>query len=83
MSNFGQTQADDGTVSPGSPDSPKPHGDKLANAVTDAAGGGPPDQQAGSPRETPTTGDSPKPHGDKLSNAVQGTVSGGKRTAEW
>ena len=44
MSDFGQTQRDDTAGPPGSPDSPKPHGDKLAGAVGAAAKGGEPDR---------------------------------------
>ena len=44
MSDFGQKQPDPDAEAPGSPDSPKPHGDKLANAVRAAAKGDQPDR---------------------------------------
>ncbi len=40
MSDFGQKQPDPAPGEPGSPDSPKPHGDKLENARDKAASHG-------------------------------------------
>jgi hypothetical protein len=75
MSNFGQRQPDDMAGSPGTLDSPKPHGDKIAGAVQDVAGGEPPSLGGGS-SEAPASADSPKPHGDKLADAVRRTAKG-------
>ena len=70
MSNFGQRQPDDTAESPGTLDSPKPHGGKMSGAVQGMVGGGrlPLDEGSG---EAPASRDSPKPHGDKLANAVR------------
>ena len=78
MSDFGQRQPDDAAEPPGSTDSPKPHGDKLAGAVRGAGEDGRPGQEAGASDRAPGTPDSPKPHGDKLANAVRAAAKGGQ-----
>jgi hypothetical protein len=78
MSDFGQRQPDDAAEPPGSPDSPKPHGDKLAGAVQGADGDGRPGQEVGASDRAPGTPDSPKPHGDKLATAVRAAAKGGQ-----
>jgi hypothetical protein len=76
MSDFGQKQPDADTEAPGSTDSPKPHGDKLAGGVQGADQR--PSQESGASDSAPGTPDSPKPHGDKLANAVRGAAKGGR-----
>jgi hypothetical protein len=74
MSNFGQKQPDPAPGEPGSPDSPKPHGDKLAGVARGADKR--PSQEGGASNSAPGTPDSPKPHGDKLANAVRAAAKG-------
>ncbi len=69
MSNFGQKQPDADTETPGSTDSPKPHGDKLGGAMQGEVKR--PSHEGGASDSAPGTPDSPKPHGDKLANAVR------------
>jgi hypothetical protein len=78
MSDFGQKQPDGAAGAPGLPDSPKPHGDKLAGAVRGSGGGEQPSKEAGAPDSAPGTPDSPKPHGDKLAKAVRAAAKGGR-----
>jgi hypothetical protein len=78
MSNFDQKQPDGSADAPGSLDSPKPHGDKLAGAVQGATGDERPSQGAGASDSAPGAPDSPKPHGDKLANVVRAAAKGGQ-----
>jgi hypothetical protein len=78
MSDFGQKQPDGGAGAPGSPVSPKPHGDKLAGAVRGSGGGEQPSPEVGASDSAPGTPDSPKPHGDKLAKAVRAAAKGGR-----
>ena len=78
LSDFGQSQPKDAARAPGSLDSPKPHGDKLAGAVKDTGEDVRPGQEAGASDSPPGTPDSPKPHGDKLANAVHAAAKGGR-----
>lgn len=77
MSDFGQKQPDTTNDAPGSGDSPKPHGDKLAGVAQQADA--PSSQEIGASDSAPGTPDSPKPHGDKLANAVQAAAKEGQR----
>ena len=74
MSDFGQKQPDPGAEAPGSLDSPKPHGDKLAGVVRGADKRA--SQKGGASDSAPGAPDSPKPHGDKLANAVRAAAKG-------
>ncbi len=78
MPNFGQKQPAGSAEAPGSPDSPKPHGDKLVDAVEGVIGDQHPSQETAASDSAPGAPDSPKPHGDKLPNAVRSTMGGGK-----
>ena len=78
MSDFGQKQSKPPAEAPGSPDSPKPHGDKLARAVRGLGGGKQLSPEVGASDSAPGTPDSPKPHGDKLANAVRAAAKGSR-----
>jgi hypothetical protein len=78
MSNFGQKQHDDTGGLPSTPDSPKPLGDKLADAVRGAVEDGRPRQEGGASDSAPGTPDSPKPHGDKFASAVNAAAKRGQ-----
>ena len=78
MSDSGQKQPAPATGAPGSPDSPKPHGDKLTRAVPGSGGAEQPSPEVGASDSAPGTPDSPKPHGDKLANAVRAAAKGGR-----
>src|SRR3954468_9263074 len=76
MSDFGQKQSKPPAGAPGSPDSPKPHGDKLGGVARGAAKRS--SQEGDASDSAPGTPDSPKPHGDKLAKAVGAAAKGGR-----
>jgi hypothetical protein len=78
MSDFGRSQSDDAAKSLGSPDSPKPRGDKLAGAAQGTVEDGRSRREGGASDSAPGTPDSPKRHGDKLANAVRAAAKGGQ-----
>lgn len=77
MYDFGQKQSNDTGGASSLPDSPKPHGDKLADAEQGAGGERHLRQESPVSDSAPGTPDSPKPHGDKLANSVQKTTKDG------